>query len=60
MVAKLHRHLQSLHQRELRVSNLGRINLEKEGLEGSKETATTERDFKKRHIERSNIPFDHL
>ena len=35
MVAKLHRHLQSFHQRELRVSNLRRINLEIEELEGS-------------------------
>ena len=51
MVAKLHRHLQSFYQRELRVSNLGRINLEIEELEGSKETARTERDFKKLHRE---------
>ena len=41
MVAKLHRHLQSFHQRELRVSNLRRINLEIEELEGSKEIATS-------------------
>ena len=50
MVAKLHRHLQSFHQRELRVSNLRRINLEIEELEGSKEIATTERDFKSRSV----------
>ena len=49
MVAKLHRHLQSFHQRELRVSNLRRINLEIEELEGSKEIATTERDLRKLH-----------
>ena len=47
MVAKLHRHLQSFHQRELRVSNLRRINLEIEELEGSKEIATTEGDLRK-------------
>ena len=46
MVAKLHRHLQSFHQRELRVSNLRRLNLEIEELEGSKEIATTERDLR--------------
>ena len=49
---KLHRHLQSFHQRELRVSNLRRINLEIEELEGSRETATTERDLKKLHREK--------
>ena len=47
MVAKLHRHLQSFHQRELRVSNLRRINLEIEELEGSKVIVTTERDLRK-------------
>ena len=52
MVAKLHRHLQSFHQRELRVSNLRRINLEIEELEGSKEIATTERDLRKLHKEK--------
>ena len=49
MVAKLHRHLQSFHQKELRGSNLRRINLELEELEGSKEIATTERDLRKLH-----------
>ena len=52
MVAKLHRHLQLFHQRELRVSNLRRINLEIEELEGSKEIATTERDLRKLHKEK--------
>ena len=52
MVAKLHRHLQSSHQRELRVSNFRRINLEIENLEGSKEIATTERDLRKLHKEK--------
>ena len=52
MVAKLHRHLQSFHQRELRVSNLRRINQEIEELEGSKEIATTERDLRKLHKEK--------
>ena len=52
MVAKLHRHLQSFHQRELRVSNLRQINLEIEDLEGSRESATTERDLKKLHREK--------
>ena len=42
-------YLQSSHQRELRVSNFRRINLELEELEGSKETATTERELKKVH-----------
>ena len=50
MVAKLH--LQSFHQRELRVSNLRRINLEIEELEGSKEIATSERDLRKLHKEK--------
>ena len=49
-VAELHRHLQSFHQRELRVR---RINLEIEELEGSKETASTERDLKKFHREKN-------
>ena len=44
LVAKLHRHLQSFHQREHCISNLRRINLEIEELEVSKEVATTERD----------------
>ena len=48
--AKLHCHLQSFHQRELRVSNLRRINLEIEELEGSKEIATT--DLRKLHKEK--------
>ena len=48
MVAKLHRQWQSLHQSELRVSNLRRLNLEIEELE----TATTERDLKKLHGEK--------
>ena len=52
MVAKLHRHLQSFHQRELRVSNLRQMNLEIEELEGSKEIATTERDLRKLHKEK--------
>ena len=52
MAAKLHPHLQSFHQRELRVSNLRRINLEIEELEGSKEIATTERDLRKLHKEK--------
>ena len=52
MVAKLHRHLQSFHQKELRVSNLRRINLEIEELERSRETATTESDLKKLHKEK--------
>ena len=55
MVFKLHRHLQSLHQRELRVSNLRRINLEIEEIEESKEIATTERgetDLRKLHKEK--------
>ena len=52
MVAKLHRHLQSFHQRELRVSNLRRINLEIEELEGSKEIVTIERDLRKLHKEK--------
>ena len=52
MVAKLHCHVQSFHQRELRVSNLRRINLEIEILEGSKEIARTERDLRKRHQEK--------
>ena len=52
MVAKLHRHLQSFHQGELRVSNLRRTNLEIEELEGSKEIATTERDLRKLHKEK--------
>ena len=52
MVAKLHRHLQSFHQRELRVTNFRRINLEIEELEGSKEIATTERDLRKLHKEK--------
>ena len=52
MVAKLHRHWQSFHQCELSVSNLRRINLKIEELEGSKETATTEHDLKKNFIEK--------
>ena len=44
--------MQSFHQRELRVSNLRRINLEIEELEGSKEIATTERDLRKLHKEK--------
>ena len=51
MVAKLHRHLQSFHQKELRASNFRRINLEVEELEGSKEIATSERDLRKLHKE---------
>ena len=52
MVAKSHRHLQSIHQRELRVSNFRRINLEIEELEVSKKIATTERDLRKLHKEK--------
>ena len=52
MGAKLYRQLQSFHQRELRISNLRRINLEIEELEESKEIATTERDLKKLHEEK--------
>ena len=52
MIDKLHGHLQPFHQSELRVSNLSRINLEIEELEGSKETALTERDLKKLHREK--------
>ena len=52
MVFKLHRHLQSFHQRELRVSNLKRINLEIEEIEESKEIATTEQDLRKLHKEK--------
>ena len=48
MVAKLHRHLQSFYS----VSNLRRINLEIEELEGSNEIATTERDLRKLHKEK--------
>ena len=62
MVAKLHCHLQSFHQRELRVSNLRQINLEIEELEGSKEIATTERDLWKLHKEKDQtyrlIPYE--
>ena len=47
MVAKLHRHLQSFHQREVRDSNLRRINLEIEEIEESIEIATTEQDLRK-------------
>ena len=43
MVDKLHRHFQSLHQRELCVSKIRQMNLDIEDLEGSKEIATTER-----------------
>ena len=53
MVAKLRRHLQSFHQRELCVSNLRRINLEKEEVEESKEIATTEKDLRKLHQEKN-------
>ena len=52
LVAKLYRHLQSFHQKELRVSNLKWINLEIEDLEGSKEIATTERDLRKLYKEK--------
>ena len=52
MVPKLHRHLQSFHQRGLRVSNLRRINLEIEEIEGSKVINTTERDLRKLHEEK--------
>ena len=54
MVAHLHRHLQSFHQRELRISNLRPINLEIEEIEGSKEIATTERDLRKLHKEKDH------
>ena len=37
----------TFHQRELRVINFRRINLEIEDIERSKETATTERDLRK-------------
>ena len=47
ILAKIHRNLQSFHQRELRVSKLRRLNLEIEELQTSKGTATTERDLKK-------------
>ena len=52
MTAKLHRHLQSFHQRVLRVSNLRRINLEIEELGGSEEVAPTEPDLRKLHEEK--------
>ena len=54
MVAHLHRHLQSFHQRELRISNLRPINLVVEEIEGSKEIATTERDLRKLHKEKDH------
>ena len=52
MIAKLHGHMLSFHQRGLRFRNLRRINQEKEDLEGSKEIATTERDLSKLHKEK--------
>ena len=42
MVAKLTRHLQSFHQRELRLSHIRRIDLEIQELEGTKVFATTD------------------
>ena len=44
--------MQSFHQKELRISNLRRISLEIEELEGSKEIDTTELDLRKLHKEK--------
>ena len=52
MVNKLAHHLQSFHQKELRVNNLRGTNLETEELEKRKETTTNEGDLRELHREK--------
>ena len=55
MVQKLTRHVDKFHRKELRVSNLQRINKEIEDLEEGRETVQTETELEKLRREKDNL-----